>query len=285
MEKFFFVGRDVLSTVLVSSLVALFAAATLTAFTSVARASDGFIEMPTGTPNFVGLGVGGYPDYIGSDDYSVGVAPVARISLGGERFAQLFATDLKVNLINHRNWRLGPELLYRFGRKDVDDPIVDKMNEIDGSLDLGLSGGYTWIDPQESRKRVGIDAWGLWDVSGVHEGAAAGARVFGMYPVAQPVTLAAGAAMTWGSDNYMDTYFGVSSPDSIKSGLPVFAASSGMRDARGWLVGMFHFNRNWHLAGGVTYSRLLGDAADSPVVSERGSENQWVFGVGLLYGW
>ena len=91
--------------------------------------------------------------------------------------------------------------------------------------------------------------------------------------------------MTWGSDNYMDTYFGVSSPDSIKSGLPVFAASSGMRDARGWLVGMFHFNRNWHLAGGVTYSRLLGDAADSPVVSERGSENQWVFGVGLLYGW
>jgi outer membrane protein len=285
MKKFFFVGRDVLSTVLVSSLVALCAASPLPVLTSVAWGSDLTIPIDTGTPNFIGLGVGVYPDYIGSDDYSVGVAPVARVSLGGERFAQLFATDLKVNLINHRNWRLGPELLYRFGRTDVDDPIVDKMDEIDGSLDLGLYGGYTWIDAQESRKRAGFDVWGLWDVSGVHEGATAGIRVFGMYPVAQPVTLAAGAATAWGSDNYTDTYFSVSSPDSIRSGLPVFSASSGMRDVRGWLLGMFHLSRNWHLAGGVVFSRLLGDASDSPIVSQRGSDNQWVFGAGLIYGW
>jgi outer membrane protein len=180
MKKLFFVGREFRAMVLVCTLAALCTAALLPAFTPVARASDGFMEMPTGTPNFIGLGVGGYPDYIGSDDYSVGVAPVARIGLGGERFAQLFVTDLKVNLVNHRNWRLGPELLYRLGRKNVDDPIVDKMDEIDGSLDLGVYGGYTWIDRKEARKRAGFDVWGLWDVSGVHEGAAAGARVFGM---------------------------------------------------------------------------------------------------------
>ena len=85
--------------------------------------------------------MGSYPDYIGSDGYSVGVAPVARIGLGGERYAQLFATELKVNLVNHRNWRLGPNLLYRFGRKNVHDRIVNEMDEIDGSLNLGLYGG------------------------------------------------------------------------------------------------------------------------------------------------
>jgi outer membrane protein len=285
MKKPHFVGRDVRAIVLVYSLVALCTVALLPAFTLAAGPGDIFIEMPTGTPNFLGLGVGGYPDYIGSDDYSVGLAPVARIGLGGERYAQLFLTDLKVNLVNHRNWRLGPELLYRIGRKNVDDPIVDKMDEIDGSFDIGLYGGYTWIDPQASRKRAGFDVWGLWDVSGVHEGATAGARVFGMYPVAQPFTLAVGAAITWGSDNYMDTYFSVSSDDSTKSGLPVFAASSGVRDARGWLLGMLHFSRKWHLAGGVLYSRLVGDASDSPIVSQRGSENQLVFGTGLIYGW
>ena len=269
----------------VFSLAALCTVAALPAFTSVALASDGFMEMPTGTPNFFGLGVGGYPDYFGSNDYALGGAPVARFSLGGERFAQLFVTELRVNLINHRNWRLGPSFLYRLGRKSVDDPVVDKMEDIDGSFDLGLYGGYTWIDQEESRKRAGFDVWGLWDVSGVHEGSTAGVRVFGMYPVARPVTLAAGAATTWGSDNYTDTYFGVSPTDAVRSGLPVFAASSGMRDVRGWILGMFHLSRKWHLAGGVLYSRLLGDASDSPIVSQRGSDNQWIFGAGLMYGW
>jgi len=83
----------------------------------------------------------------------------------------------------------------------------------------------------------------------------------------------------------MDTYFSVSADDAIRSGLPVFAAGSGMRDVRGWVVGMFHLSRNWHLGAGVLYSRLLGDASDSPIVSERGSDNQWIYGVGLLYGW
>jgi outer membrane protein len=103
--------------------------------------------------------------------------------------------------------------------------------------------------------------------------------------VARPVTMAAGAALTWGSDNYMDTYFSVSPPDAQRSGLPIFAASSGVRDVRGWVMAMFHMSRNWHLGAGVLYLRLVGDASDSPIVSERGSENQWIFGTGLIYGW
>jgi outer membrane scaffolding protein for murein synthesis (MipA/OmpV family) len=29
----------------------------------------------------------------------------------------------------------------------------------------------------------------------------------------------------------------------------------------------------------------VGDAADSPLVAERGSKNQWVYGAGALYAW
>jgi outer membrane protein len=54
---------------------------------------------------------------------------------------------------------------------------------------------------------------------------------------------------------------------------------------RGWLLGIFHLSRKWHPAGGVLYSRLLGDASDSPIVSDRGSKNQWIFGAELVYGW
>ena len=44
-------------------------------------------------------------------------------------------------------------------------------------------------------------------------------------------------------------------------------------------------SQNWHLAGGVIYSRLVGDAADSPVVKDRGSENQFFAGAGVVYAW
>jgi len=58
-----------------------------------------------------------------------------------------------------------------------------------------------------------------------------------------------------------------------------------MRDVRGWAAAMYHLSQNWHLGAGALYSRLLGDAADSPLVAERGFKNQWISGVMALYAW
>jgi outer membrane scaffolding protein for murein synthesis (MipA/OmpV family) len=33
------------------------------------------------------------------------------------------------------------------------------------------------------------------------------------------------------------------------------------------------------------YLRLMGDAADSPIVSVEGSRDQWIYGAGALYSW
>ncbi len=48
---------------------------------------------------------------------------------------------------------------------------------------------------------------------------------------------------------------------------------------------VFHFNRNWHLGAGVMYKRLLNDAADSPVVDDRGSADQLLAVVAGIYSW
>ncbi|MDG4551498.1 MAG: MipA/OmpV family protein [Candidatus Contendobacter sp.] len=48
---------------------------------------------------------------------------------------------------------------------------------------------------------------------------------------------------------------------------------------------MLHLSPQWHLGAGVMYSRLVGDAADSPIIAERGSKNQSIYGVGALYAW
>jgi outer membrane protein len=40
-------------------------------------------------------------------------------------------------------------------------------------------------------------------------------------------------------------------------------------------------SRNWSVTGVAGYSRLLGDYADSPIVTERGSEDQVFLGLAL----
>ena len=235
--------------------------------------------------NFIGLGVGAYPDYFGSDDYDVGAAPFGRLSLGGERFVRLMANEVRVNVLDDPNWQLGPMGLWRFGRDDVDNAVVDRVHEIDDSISLGVFGGYVWRDPQEIRKMAGVSAWALGDVSNVYNGWTGGLNAYVTQPAAKMVTLAGGAAFTYGSSDYMDEYFGVTPADSLASGLPVYTPGSGVRDVRGWAVAVLHLSPQWHLGAGVMYSRIVGDAADSPLVSQEGSKNQWVYGAGALYAW
>ncbi|MFY9976138.1 MAG: MipA/OmpV family protein, partial [Chromatiaceae bacterium] len=248
-----------------------------------AKAEDLVIPLELPQLNFAGLGVGTYPDYLGSSDYDLGVAPFARLSLGGSRFVRLMANEIRLNLLDNRDWQLGPVGLWRFGRDDVDNPVVERIHSIDDSLSLGLFGARVWRDPQEIRRIAGVGAWAMGDVNGVYNGWTAGLNAYATRPVAKMVTLAGGAAFTYGSGNYMEEYFGVTPADSLASGLPVYVPGSGVRDVRGWAVAMLHLSKHWHLGAGFMYSRLVGDAADSPIVSEEGSKNQWVYGVGALF--
>ncbi|WP_200373745.1 MipA/OmpV family protein [Thiocystis violacea] len=249
------------------------------------QAEDLMIPLDLPQLNFFGGGVGAYPDYFGSKDQDIGVAPFGRLSLGGSRFVRLLGNEIRVNLLDNRNWQLGPAALWRFSREDVENPVVNKVHEIDDALSLGLFGGYIWRDPQEMRRQAGVGAWALGDATDVYNGWTAGLNAYAMQPVARMVTLAAGTAFTYGSDNYTNEYFGVTQADSLSSGLPIHVPGGGVRDVRGWATAVLSLSLHWHLGVGIMYSRILGDAADSPLVALEGSKNQWIYGVGALYAW
>ena len=233
----------------------------------------------------VAVGIGAYPDYIGSDDYSIGAIPLARYRFWGKRSLNLIGNELDVNVLDSDHWRLGPATVLRFGRSDVSDDIVDRVHEVDWSIDLGLVAGYTWHDPEQPRTRLGINLWGVADATGSHDGYTLGASVFGAYPVARPVTLVGGGGLTYGSRSYMDAYFGVTPADTAASGLRTYEPGAGVRDVRAWLVALLHLSVNWTVGGGVIYSWVADEAGDSPIVSERGSRHQVIFGLGGMYIW
>lgn len=267
---------------------ALIGAAIWAGFTQTARAqtSGGFvIDLPE-VRNFVSLGVGVVPDYMGSDDYTAGIAPAGVIKFGeSDRYARLVATELSVNILDSRTWSLGPVVNYRLARDDVDDSAVKLMRDIDGTVEAGVFAGWTWIGEDDPRHRFATSVQILNDAMGEYEGFIASVSAKYFKPVTRPLTLSIGATVTYGSGNYMQTYFGVDSDDAARSGLSEFSAGNGLRDVRIPVMAIFSLSPKWHIAGGVIYSKLLGDASDSPIVDERGSSDQLYAGLGVAYAW
>ncbi len=259
-------------------------AATIFGFTASASLADGGMA-PAHIPNFAAIGIGGVPDYLGSDDYEFGAAPLLRYNLSGERYISLEANYLTANLLDHPNWRVGPAGIYRIGRDSVDDPIVGLLRDVDDTFELGVFAAYEIVAPGEPRDRWRFGGDLLFDVGDVHNGYVATLSVRRWLPLGATGALGLGAATTFASDDYNETYFSVSPAESALSGLNAFNADGGMRDARVTVAYVQPLNRNWILGVGAQYMRLLDDAADSPIVDRRGDEDQFIYGAGVGYAW
>lgn len=269
----------------VASLAFLFVSAGQPA---LAQQAGGFaLEVPD-VDNYVGGAVGAIPDYMGSDDYTVGAAPVGLIKFGdSERYVRVFITQLSVNVLDNESWSLGPTVNYRFGRDDdsIDDDDVGRMRDIDGTVEAGAFVSWKWVADEDPRQRFIVSTDFLHDVTGEHDGFVASGSVKYFQPVSRAITLSGGLSTSYGSDDYMSTYFGVNGADAARSGLSSFDADGGFRDVRANVMAIFSLSPNWHVGAGVVYTRLVGDAADSPVVDDRGSADQLYAGVGLAYAW
>jgi outer membrane protein len=235
----------------------------------------------------VGVGIGVAPDYLGSDDIMVGGAAYGRIYLWDtERYIQLQAFELSANLLDHEYLRLGPVLNYRFGRdSEIEDDKVKEMEEIDGTVEAGVFGGIDYRLGGDPRHRVVLLGQAIADVADEHDGYLLTISGRYWYPVTKMLDLGIGVSSTYGDGNYMDTYFGVDSLDAGRSGLDQFDADGGIRDISVIPMAMFHFSENWHLGAGAKIMALVGDASDSPVVDDRGSDVQVIGGIGIGYSW
>lgn len=243
------------------------------------------IEVPD-INNFAGLGIGFAPDYFGSDEYTVGIAPTLRLQLGnGERYFRLLANEAALNILDNPKWSFGPLLSYRFPREDVDDPVISRMTDISGTLEAGAFLGWKYVNKSDPRNRftVGLDF--LHDIGGEHDGYLVSARARYWYPFGRALTGSIGVGATYGSENYNDTYFSVNASNVGTSGLPFFNAGSGMRDVRISPTLVLSLSPKWHIGAGLVISKLVGDAADSPTVDTRGSTTHLIGGIGVIYAW
>jgi len=271
---------------LMSGTLAVFMA--MAALPGLASAAGGTaFELPEQI-NLVGLGVGQAPDYSGSDDYETAVAPMGRYYFSGNKYIQLLGPQLTLNLLDNDVWQFGPELLYRFGRdNDVDDVVVSQMRKIDGTLMAGAYVAATLEDPVNPLKRWVFSADLVADTGDTNSGLFGTAFAKYWFPVGKTLLNLSGG-ITYGSDDYNNTYYGVYGSDIALypslGGFP-YRVDGGINSVVVLAGGVMPLSKTWSLAAGVRYERLLGDIADSPVVDQRGDANQWIYGIALGYTW
>ena len=255
------------------ALVVMVAILISTGIATIALAQDVDVAAAEAKENIVGLGIGFAPDYEGSDDMKAVPLLQARFNFANGMNLGLFGNTLRFDMCPDTTWNVGPILRYRAERNDVDNDKVDRMETVDAAVELGAFLNYNinnWV----------FMASAAADVADAHDGYVVDVGVGYRQPINNQTMLTLFAKSSYASEDYMETYFGVDGDDAARSGLRVYEADADLKDvALGGLL-QYNINDRWGVLGLLQYTKLLGDASDSPLVDDEGSDSQVV--VGLL---
>lgn len=232
------------------------------------------------------------PDYEGSDDNRWVPAPAANGTVAGMSFTVL-GNRASLDLIPDEagkewNLQLGPVAvinLNRTNRDAIEDPRVRALGEIDTAVEVGGYGALAKTGVIHDFDTLTVSVSYRHDVTRIHRSGVWTPSVTYMTPLSTKalVTLFASAEVV--GDRYARTYFGVTPAGSLASGLPTYAPEGGQKDIT--FGGMFthsltgNLTKGLALIAGGTYKKLVGDVANSPLVTIAGSRHQWTAGAGL----
>ncbi|MCU0985246.1 MAG: MipA/OmpV family protein [Acetobacteraceae bacterium] len=225
----------------------------------------------------VGALAGLRPDYEGSDDYSFLGAPLVELRYGGDRFFVSSRDGIGATLVRIGRFTAGPVLRYRFGRDQDDNDALRGMGDVGGTVEAGA-----FMRFQEGGWVVVINA-----AQGLNGGGHRGATVFASLGyggrLAERWRFSLGPSVTWASDNYMQSFFGVTPTQGARAGYAPYSPGAGFKD-----VG-FGGTLTWLATDQIALTaiaevkELLNDAADSPLVERAGNSTQGFFGLALSY--
>ena len=165
-------------------------------------------------------------------------------------------------LLRNEHWVLGLSVGgdSRKPRRASDDPVLRGWGDIPGSVRGGVFAGYSmdWIS-----------AHGSVTAGGHHQGVTASLNVQAELHPMPALTLSFGPEVIWGSEQYGMTFFGINATQSEIAGIAPYRVRAGFNTAGVQGNARYMLTSRWSLAAHVSYGTLLGDAADSPVTTDK----------------
>lgn len=235
---------------------------------SAASASDWVVT--------VGGGVNVFPPYEGAGHEIV--RPVPSFNIRRSDIPYRFTpTDggSTIAVVNLRHFIFGPVVRFRHARSDT--------GQLTGPEPIGWAaepGAFAEIWPTDWLRLRGEERYGLGGYYGL-----VGDAAIDLIYTGRRWDASFGPRVGWGGANYMDTYFGVTPAEAIRS--PVidrpYEPGGGQRYLGAAAAVAYHLTPSLWTTLAMSYHRLAPDAAHSPVVEAAGSANDYAGGVTFTY--
>jgi outer membrane protein len=249
-------------------------------------------EIPHKDSVTVGLGAGMVPDYDGSDDYRLIPAAAIRGQVHGISFSTK-GLYLYVDVVpdgDKFGFDFGPIIGARLNRTGhIKDDVTDLLPDRKTAIELGGFAGVSFHKLTNPYDTLAFRLDVVHDVADAHQSTTITPNVDFSTPLSTTTYASVNVGAEFVSNKYADYYFSISPADSAATGglLPVFDADGGLKH---WKVGLLlnqslsgNLLHGFSIFGTANYFRLVGDFKRSPIVSDRGSANQWVLAGGLAY--
>lgn len=243
----------------------------------------------------LGVGAALNPSYDGSDDSVISPLPLLQGSFGGVSITPRpagIAFDFIPDGDGAVNFNLGVAgKLNRNRASQIEDEVVSAYGKLDTAIEVGPTIGLNFpalLNPYDS---LTVVADLLWDVAGAHEGMTINPSITYFTPVSRGAAVSLSLSARHVDDDYAAYYYSVPvAPATVPpaQALPVFNAEGGFDKLGATLIAGVDFDgdlTNGGFAGFLVggYSKMVGDAADTPFTAIRGSDSQWLIGAGIGY--
>jgi outer membrane scaffolding protein for murein synthesis (MipA/OmpV family) len=225
------------------------------------------------------------PRYPGADRTALSLTPGLAVRWGRVSFASRSAFSvrgadaaagggLRVELAQGERLRAGLGLRLDSGRRESDSAELRGMGDVRGTLNLRLSVSYRLDGGWRLRSATTLDALGRG--SGVQ----GDLQLSRDLQIAPALSMNGALSLGWADRRHLQTYFGVTPEQALRSGYPTTSVSAGARDLT-MSVGLRKaLGPRWAVFGSASLSRLLDQAASSPLTRQPGS---WGLGFGVVH--
>jgi outer membrane scaffolding protein for murein synthesis (MipA/OmpV family) len=183
----------------------------------------------------------------------------------------------------------GPAFRFRNDRNDrISDDVVARAGKLDAALEVGGNVALAWRGVLKPVDQLTVGVQARWDVLDAHGGMLIEPQIGYRAPLGRSFSIQVQASAEFVDDNFADYYFTVNPAQALATGLPRFRAGGGLNRIGSVAILSYDLDRNplnggWSVTTITGYSRLIGDAADTPFTSLRGDANQFILGLGLAY--
>ena len=241
-------------------------------------------EKPARFEGAIGLVTDYGPEYRGASKHDWGFRPggflrYGRISVSGSggfttRHDDDVERGLAAELVKKRQWRVNLSARWSNGRQETDSDALAGMGDIQATLLARLR--VNWLPPGPWRYTLAVNA----DTLGHGSGWLADLGASREWALGPQTKLQFGSALSFGSDTYMQSWYGITPVQAQRSGYAPYTPGNSLRDVRTGLALRHELGPRWESFVGASASWQIGAAARSPIVQQRLG---WALGGGLVW--